>query len=61
MICPYCKEELMYANVYSECVQKAGIDEEGFIEEYGEAEVLDTIAVECPHCAMNIRGYIIER
>jgi hypothetical protein len=48
--------------VYSECVQKAEIDEEGYIEAYSEVEaVLDTIAIECPYCMGEITSYIEKR
>lgn len=61
MKCPNCKNELEYVRVYSQCWQKADVDENGVITDYGSTkEILDTLGIECPFCSEDISNVIKE-
>jgi uncharacterized protein (UPF0212 family) len=61
MKCPECGKDLNSVNVYSQCLQKADIDEDGNITNYGSVEtVLDTQGIECPFCANDITNLVKE-
>lgn len=59
--CPSCNAKLEVINVYSECYQKATVDDNGRIEEYGTIEeILETIGIECSQCGQSIVTLIKE-
>jgi len=61
MECPNCHTKLEYVNVYSQCVQKADVDDKGIITDYGFVdEVMETLDIECPRCSKSIRKLIKE-
>ena len=61
MICPKCKKEISEVNIMSNCWQKADINKEGTVTDYGTVkDVVDTILIECPKCQANITDCIKE-
>lgn len=55
MQCPKCKAIINTVNVYSQCYQKASLNDEGIVSDYGSVEeILETMAIECPECAEDI-------
>ena len=61
MKCPECKKELETINVFSQCVQRATVNRDGIITEYGSVdEVLDTEHIECSFCGSDITNYVDE-
>jgi hypothetical protein len=55
MRCPNCKKIIETVNVYSQCYQKACIDDKGNVSDYGSVEeILETMAIECPECAEDL-------
>jgi hypothetical protein len=61
MNCPKCNAVLARVNVYSQCVQRAEVGEDGQITDYGPVdEVLETQGIECPECAEDLRDIVTE-
>ena len=53
--------KLKEVKVYSQCLQRAKVDEKGNIIDYGEVEaILETLGIECPECANGIMSVIKE-
>ncbi len=62
MKCPHCKKEILIVTVISECWQKADVNENGRIVEYGSVEeVLETVKVECRNCFGDITDIIEDK
>jgi len=61
MKCPKCNKEIEKVTVISESWQRADIDENGKITDYGSTEMEgDTERIECPECSGDIRSHITE-
>lgn len=61
MECPKCKTKLDHVHVFSQCWQKAQVDEKGNVSDYGSVEeVLETLAIECPECSEDITNLCTE-
>jgi hypothetical protein len=62
MNCPECGVILEKVNVYSQCLQRAWVDENGKITDYENPPepFIDSEGIECPECAADLRGVIIE-
>jgi DNA-directed RNA polymerase subunit RPC12/RpoP len=61
MNCPNCNTEIDHVNVFSQCWQKADINEQGNITDYGSIEdIMDTQGIECPECHTDITDKIKE-
>jgi DNA-directed RNA polymerase subunit RPC12/RpoP len=57
--CPNCGEEITSVNVILKCWQKAEIDENGKIIDYGSVEeIFDSLFIECPECLAKITNFI---
>lgn len=53
MTCPHCKKGMERVRVFSQCVQDGTLSPEtGRVIDWSpEVTVLETLSVECPHCA----------
>jgi len=59
--CPICGEQLYHIIIVSECWQKAYIDKDGKIIDYGSVEeITKTLSIECPKCSREITEHIKE-
>ena len=63
MKCPKCKKEIVNVNVISECWQKAEVNKNGEIIDWGSVEdILDTIKIEHRDndCLADLKGIVTE-
>lgn len=61
MNCPSCGEKIEMVRVYSQCYQKALVDDDGnIIEWFSVEDILDTQGVECDECSADITSIIKE-
>ncbi len=60
MTCPHCQNKITTVYVYSNCHQKASIDTDGKIVEYGQPELEETTDIGCSQCLKSLREVIHE-
>ena len=58
MICPKCKNEISYVNLYSECRQECGLKGSKIVEYGTVQDILDTHSIECPECSADISDFV---
>jgi len=61
MKCPLCNNKIEQVNIISDCWQKADVDKDRNIVDYGSIEeILGTKRIECPKCSSDITKYVKE-
>jgi hypothetical protein len=59
MKCPYCKEEIEFVRIYSQCTQNGTLEGTDVVE-YDHPDVLNTEEIECPKCTGSLLGIVFE-